>query len=247
MTKLSDRIRKWRKTVCSAVVVAGGSSRRMGEDKLFLDLEGIPVLARTLLALNGCECVDEIVLVSREDALEKCAQLCHDYSVSKVTKVVVGGKNRNESALAGLTQIRREAKIVLIHDGARPLVTEKVVRAVVHAGVLYKNAAPAVPVNDTIKEAEGDTVVRTLDRSRLSAIQTPQAFVPDLVKGALTAAVQNKKEYTDDCAAVEAMGVPTHLSEGDPENIKITRPVDLTLAAAILKRRGEHASNRTGV
>lgn len=237
MPKLSDKIRKWKRRVCSAVVVAGGSSRRMGEDKLFLDLEGMPVLARTLLALNECSCVDEIILVSREDTLEKCAKLCHDYRITKAAKVVIGGKSRTESALAGLTQIRKDARIVLIHDGARPLVTEKVVDSAVHAAALYKNAAPSVPVNDTVKEADGDTVVRTLDRSRLAAIQTPQAFEPDLVKGALSAAVKNGKEYTDDCAAVEAFGVPTHLSEGDPENIKITRPLDLELAAAILRKR----------
>ena len=237
MTKLSDKLRKWKRSACSAVVVAGGSSVRMGEDKLFLDLEGIPVLARTLRALNDCSCVDEIVLVSREDTLEKCAKLCHDYQITKAVKVVIGGKSRTESALAGLTQIRSDARIVLIHDGARPLVTEKVVESVVHAALLYKNAAPSVSLNDTVKEAEGDTVVRTLDRSRLAAIQTPQAFVPDLVKAALTAAVKNGKKYTDDCAAVEAMGVPTHLSEGDPENIKITRPLDLELAAAIIRKR----------
>lgn len=239
MTKLADEIRKARHTACSAVVVAGGSSRRMGEDKLFMDLGGMPVLARTLLALNGCDCVDEIVLVAREDALEQCAKLCEDYGITKMSKVVIGGSNRNQSALAGLTQIRRDAKLVLIHDGARPLVTEAVVKDVVHTAAIFKCAAPAVPVNDTIKETEGDAVIRTLDRSRLAAVQTPQAFQPELVKAALTQAVKEGKEYTDDCAAVEAMGVPVRLSQGDGENLKITRPMDLVTAEAILKRRGQ--------
>ena len=237
MTKLADGLRKWKNTRCSVVVVAGGSSRRMGEDKLMMDLGGMPVLARTLTALNACSCVEEIVLVAREDALEPFARLCKDYGIGKVTKVVVGGPTRNASALAGLTQIKRDAKLVLIHDGARPLVTEKVVQDVMHAAAIYKCAAPAVPVNDTVKETQGDAVVRTLERSRLAAVQTPQAFVPEIIKAALTKAVKEKREVTDDCAAVEAMGIPVRLSEGDGENIKITRPMDLVTAQAILQRR----------
>ncbi len=238
LEKVSAFIRKTKNTTCSVVVVAGGSSERMGQDKLYMDLAGTPVLARTLLALEHCSCVEEIVLVTREATLEKAANLCANCGLSKVTKVVIGGKNRNESALAGLTQISRNAKLVLIHDGARPLVTEELVQRVMHTAALYKCAAPAVPVNDTVKEAEGDKVVRTLERDRLAAIQTPQGFVPEIVKAALTRAVQEKKEYTDDCAAVEAMGIPVRLTEGSPENIKITRPLDLTTAAAIVRSRG---------
>ena len=108
-----------------------------------------------------------------------------------------------------------------------------------HNAALYKCAAPAVPVTDTVKEADCDTVVRTLNRSTLAAVQTPQAFVPEIIKAALTRAIAEKKEYTDDCAAVEAMGVKVHLSKGSYENIKITGPVDIPTAAAILKARGE--------
>jgi len=237
MKKISDAIRKVKNTRCSVVVVAGGSSARMGEDKLFMDLGGMRVLERTLRALSDCECVEEIVLVTREEILEKAADLCHDNKLAKVTKVVIGGKNRNESALAGLSEIRRDAKLVLIHDGARPLVTGEIVRDVMHAAALYKCAAPAVPLTDTVKETEGESVVRTLDRSRLAAVQTPQAFVPEIIKAALTLAVKNGVEYTDDCAAVEAMGIPVRLCAGSPENIKITRPLDIPTAEAILKNR----------
>jgi len=237
MSKAADLIRKIKNTTCSVVVVAAGSSTRMGEDKLFMDLEGLPVLARTLRALDGCEFVDEIVLVSREDRIEQAAKLCRDYGIRKVEKVIIGGKTRGESSLAGLSAIRKDAKIVLIHDGARPLVTEDVVRDAMHVAAMYKCAAPAVPVTDTIKETEGDKVVRTPDRSRLVAVQTPQAFVPEIVKAALTAAVKAGTEYSDDCAAVEAMGVPVHLSRGSRENIKITGPVDIPIAAAILRSR----------
>ena len=170
----------------------------MGEDKLFMDLAGKPVLARTLTALNACSCVEEIIVVTRLESLEKVAALCHEYRVDKVGKVVVGGASRTESALAGLVQIRRNAKYVLIHDGARPLVTEEIVYDAMHSAALYKCAAPAVPVTDTVKETDHDTVVRTLNRSALAAIQTPQAFVPEIIKAALTRAIAEKKEYTDD-------------------------------------------------
>ena len=239
MSRFSDFLRRAKNTSCSVVVVAAGASTRMGEDKLFMDLAGKPVLARTLTALNACSCVDEIVVVTRLESLEKVAALCREYRVDKVGKVVVGGASRTESALAGLVQIRRNAKYVLIHDGARPLVTEEIVYDAMHSAALYKCAAPAVPVTDTVKETDHDTVVRTLNRSALAAIQTPQAFVPEIIKAALARAIAEKKEYTDDCAAVEAMGVKVHLSKGSPENIKITGPVDIPTAEAILKTRGE--------
>ena len=239
MKKVSDTIRKLKNTRCSVVVVAAGSSSRMGEDKLFMDLCGAPVLEHTLRALSACSCVEEIILVTREEILEKAADLCYDLKLAKVTKVVIGGKNRNESALAGLSEIRRDAKLVLIHDGARPLVTEDVVQDAMHTAALFKCAAPAIPLTDTVKEAEGEKVLRTLDRSKLIAVQTPQAFVPEIIKAALTLAVKNGAEYTDDCAAVEAMGIPVRLSKGSPENIKITRPLDIQTAEAILKSRGK--------
>lgn len=239
MCKLSDFIREKKATSCSAVVVAAGSSTRMGEDKLFLNLGGMPVLARTLLALNACSCVDEIVLVARADCLEKAAKLCRDYGIIKAQKVVCGGRNRNESALSGLSEIKRGAKIAIIHDGARPFVTEEIVREAVHTAALFKCAAPAVPVTDTVKIAENGIVSQTLDRSRLVAMQTPQAFQADIIKAALTVAVRDGRDFTDDCAAVEAMGVPVRVTMGSPENIKITQPLDIQLAETILRSRSQ--------
>ncbi len=239
MSKLADTIRKVKNTTCSVVVVAAGSSVRMGEDKLFMTLEGKPVLAWTLQALDGCAFVDEIVLVVREDRLEQAAELCRQFEIRKVHKVIIGGKNRNESALAGVSSVDRNAKIILIHDGARPLVTEDVVYDAMHTAAMFKCAAPAIPVTDTIKEKENDVVIRTPDRSGLAAVQTPQAFQAEIIKAALSAAVKNGKEYTDDSAAAEAMGFKVRLSKGSAENIKITAPMDLEIAAAILRRRHE--------
>lgn len=239
MSKLSDIIRKTKNTCCSAVVLAAGSSTRMGEDKMHMKLGRMPVLARTLRAINACECVTEIVVVTRADRLEEVAKLCRDHGILKCKCVVKGGDTRNESALAGLMQIDRKAKLVMIHDGARPLVTEEIVWNAVHGAALYKCAAPAIPVTDTIKRHDKNTVVETLRRDELAAMQTPQVFMPEIIKAALCTAIREGKEYSDDCAAVEAMGVPVRLTEGSPENIKITRPVDIILAEAILKSRGE--------
>ena len=239
MSKAAELIRKIKNTTCSVVVVAAGSSQRMGQDKLYLDLEGMPVLARTLRVFDACECVNEVVLVAREDKVEQAAELCRAYGIKKVEKVIIGGATRTASVLAGVSSIARDAKLVLVHDGARPLVTEEIIRDAMHTAALYQCAAPAIPVTDTIKETDQDVVVRTPERSRLAAIQTPQAFVPEILKAALTAAIRDGKEYTDDCAAVEALGVKVHLSKGSPENIKITRPLDIELAGSILRNRHE--------
>ena len=136
MSKLADMIRRVKHTTCSVVVVAAGSSSRMGADKLYMELEGKPVLARTLLAFEACDFVNEIVLVTREDSLDRAGALCREYSINKVEKIIIGGQNRNESALAGLSAIDRSAKLVLIHDGARPLVTEKVIYDAMHTAAL---------------------------------------------------------------------------------------------------------------
>lgn len=237
MSKLSDVIRKARNTTCSAIVLAAGSSTRMGEDKLSMKLGTMSVLARTLRAIEACECVSEIVVVTRFDRLEEVAKLCRDHGIIKCKAVVKGGSSRNESALCGLMQIDRRAKLVMIHDGARPLVTEEVVWAAVHAAALHKCAAPAIPVTDTIKRRCGDRVAETLCRDELAAMQTPQVFMPELIKAALCAAIRDGKEYSDDCAAVEAMGIPVYLTEGSTENIKITRPMDILVAEAILRNR----------
>ena len=222
---------------CGLVVVAAGSSQRMGQDKLTLPLCGTPVLARTLLAVNACECVEEIVLVTRKDRLEEMAAFCRTFGITKLKSVVCGGKTRTESALAGLIALSSGIKYALIHDGARPLVTEDIVENVLHCAMAHRSACPSVPVTDTIKRKKGDLVVDTPDRGELCAVQTPQGFLADIVKTALTKAVSEGKEYTDDCAAVEAMGIPTFLCEGSRENIKITTAFDCALAELLIRKR----------
>ena len=237
MSSISDFIRKAHHSYCTVVVVAAGNSTRMGKDKLFLELDGVPVLARTLKALDGCHAVDEIIVVTRKETLDEIASMRDAYKLTKLKKVVIGGATRTESALAGVSEADKKAKIICIHDGVRPFVTNEIIEDVVHYAVLYHAAAPAVPVKDTIKMAAAGVVTETPDRSRLYAVQTPQAFQADIIKAALTKAVTDGVSYTDDCAAVEAIGVHAYLSRGSEENIKITTPPDLFLAEAIQRGR----------
>ena len=239
MSKLTDAMRSVRRGFCTAVVVAAGRSERMGEDKLFLELEGKPVLAMSLQTLQNSDSIDEIVVVTREDCLDAVGKLRERYGIRKLKYLILGGATRTESALRGVMAASKKAKIICIHDGARPFVTEEVIADAVQSAALYLAAAPAVPVKDTVKKAANGVVLETPDRATLWAVQTPQAFRADLIKAALSKAAADGLAYTDDCAALEAMGCKVHLSRGDEDNIKITTPADLALAEAILaKRRG---------
>ena len=226
---------------CSAVIVAAGSSQRMGSDKLMMKLGEIPVLARTLKAFQSSPLVDEIVVVTRLDKLQEIADLCKEYGIDKVSRVIAGGKTRTESALAGVSEVSSSAKLIAIHDGARPLVTADVILRTVYAAAEYMAAAPAVPSVDTLKavDAEG-CIIGTVDRETTLRIQTPQIFRAELIKGALTKAVEKGMTLTDDCAAAEMMGVRAKTVLGDEDNIKITTPRDMLFAAEILKERGEY-------
>lgn len=225
---------------CTAVVAAAGSSRRYGEEnKLLLPLAGIPVLARTLLAVERAESIDEIVIAARESDLMVYAELCRTYGLQKPVKIVVGGATRAESVLRAALEANKEAKLIAVQDGARPLVTPELIDAVVQCAARCSAAAPAVPVKDTIKVTQNHVVQQTPDRAALFAVQTPQVFDAGLLKAALQSALADDAQITDDCSAVERIGKEIYLTDGSEENLKITTPLDLIVAEAILDRRGE--------
>ena len=224
---------------CAAVVAAAGSSTRMGQDKLLLPLDGQPVVLHTLRALDLCPMITEIVVVTREDLVVPIGQLCRDSGLEKVRKVLVGGETRSRSVLAGLGELSPDAELVAIHDGARPLVSQAVLEAVIRRAAECGAAAPAVPVKDTVKRARDGLVAATLDRAELRAVQTPQVFQTDLIKAALARALAEGAELTDDCAAVERLGIGVALTEGDYCNLKLTTPEDLAVAEALLAWRDE--------
>ena len=225
---------------CSAVILAAGSSQRMGKDKTLMCLGSTPVLVRTLLAFEKSEHVDEIIVVTRVDKIEETAALCHGNGVSKLKMVIGGGATRMESALAGVSACRKDAKLIAIHDGARPLVTQDLISRTVYAAEKYISAVPVIPSTDTLKIVdENGVITATPDRSKVFRVQTPQIFHADMIKGALTKAAKDQLSITDDCSAMDMMGVKTHVVEGDIDNIKLTTPHDIVIAEAVLKNRGE--------
>ena len=233
---------------CSAVIVAAGSSQRMGSDKILGALGGLPVLVRTLKAFEYSEVVDEIVVVTRQDKLTHVADLCHKYGISKVSKVICGGATRVESALAGVSEVDKKAKLIAIHDGARPLVTEALIRRTVYAAHDQLAAVPVVKSVDTLKTVnEAGFLCGDIDRASTVRIQTPQVFKAELIKGALTHAVKEKLPLTDDGSAMEKMGVKVYTVQGEEENIKLTTPRDLVGAEAILRSRGDYDSDRARI
>lgn len=225
---------------CSAVILAAGSSQRMGQDKTLMMLGSMPVLARTLLAFEKSEHVDEIIVVTRMEKIQEIAELCHNSGVTKLRMVVCGGATRMESALAGVSACDKNAKLIAIHDGARPLVTAELISRTVYAAEKFISAVPVIPSTDTLKLVdENGVIVGTADRSSIFRVQTPQIFHSDMIKGALTKAVKDGLTITDDCSAMDMMGVKTHVVDGDVENIKLTTPSDILTAEAIIKNRGE--------
>lgn len=230
--------KKRQEPCCSAVVVAAGSSTRMGMDKLMLPLDETPVIVYTLRAVQAAPSVGEIILVTREDLIVPMSQLCQDYAISKVTKVVRGGASRTQSVRLGTLEVSGDAQVIAIHDGARPFVSAEVIERAVAQAMETGAAAPAVPVKDTIKVAHDGVVESTPDRACLFAVQTPQVFESSLIKAAPQKALDDGLELTDDCAAVERLGMKVALTRGDERNIKLTTPEDLAVAQAILELEG---------
>ena len=219
---------------CGVVIVAAGNATRMGGiDKTMALINGEPVIARTVRAFQNCDAIKEIVVVTRSDLIMPVSDLCHPFS--KVTAVVVGGVNRVASVQNGLNALSSKVHLVAVHDGARPLISFEVIDRTVRAAHTYGAAAPGVPVKDTIKVVAGGVVTSTPDRKTLQAVQTPQVFDFDLLRGALKKAVEKGWEITDDCSAVEMLGMRVRMVEGDEKNIKITTPMDLKIAEMLLE------------
>ena len=235
MSKITDGMRKILPLkACGAVIVAAGNASRMkGIDKVMAELEGEPVIIRTVRAFQQAPSICEIVIVTRPDLIAPITDLCKGFD--KVTAVVSGGASRQESVNLGLASLSDKCKMCAIQDGARPLISQAVIDRTVRAAHTYAAAAPAIPVKDTIKVVKGGIVDHTPDRSTLMAIQTPQVFDMDLLKGALHKAELENWAVTDDCSAVELMGMSVKIVEGDERNIKVTTPLDLVIAKLLLE------------
>ncbi len=226
-TKPARKLLKLR--YCGAVIVAAGNASRMGGiDKVMAPLDGEPMIVKTVRAFQTCPAIREIVIVTREDLLQPIMGLCKEFD--KVTGVVVGGRDRAESVHNGLNALSHKVELAAVQDGARPLVTWELIDRVVRAANTYGAAAPGIPVKDTTKVVIGGMVESTPDRCSLQAIQTPQVFDYDILRGALKKAREENAPITDDCSAVERIGMCVRIVEGDERNIKVTTPMDLKVA-----------------
>ena len=220
----------------TAIILAAGKSERMGGgvDKAFLSLVNKPVVAWSLLAFEKCADIDRIVLVVRKDQVIASKAVVKMFGISKIDKIVPGGAKRQESVAAGLAACDLDTRTVVIHDGARPMVTPELVSEVVKQA----KKAPAVtvgrPMTDTVKLCEkGTAVTKSVDREKLWTVQTPQAFQMKELRAAYKAL--DAKEVTDDCMAIELNGGAVKIGENLKPNFKITTVEDLQLAATLLK------------
>lgn len=237
LTRISQGMRKVLPLKrCGAVIVAAGSASRMGGiDKVMAPLRGEAVILRTVRAFQETDAIREIVIVTRENLIMPVSDLCA--GLDKVKAVVVGGGSRQESVWLGLNALSKGMELAAIQDGARPLVTPALIDRTVRAAHSYGAAAPAIPVKDTIKVEKSGLIESTPDRSTLRAVQTPQVFDFDLLRGALQKARNDGAEVTDDCSAVERLGMKIRLVEGEERNLKVTTPLDLKIAELLLEEK----------
>lgn len=229
----------------SAIIVAAGKSSRMGGDKnkLYIDVNGIPVIARTLRVFEECSAVDEVVLVVNANDMDLCREaIVEKYRFDKVKHIVAGGTSRQESVRNGLNVLGGATGIVIVHDGARPFVTCEQIKGSILASSEYGAAIVAVPVKDTIKVLDSQGFVSyTPGRDKLISVQTPQAFRYDLIIKAHEQAEKDGVTGTDDAVLVERLGHKVGIVEGSYDNIKITTPEDLIIAEKIFKGKGKES------
>jgi 2-C-methyl-D-erythritol 4-phosphate cytidylyltransferase len=224
----------------SAVIVAAGSSRRMGFDKLFAPLRGKPVIAHSISAFESTDEIGEIVLVTRVEQKRRLGELIASEGWRKVSRVVEGGAERHLSVWSGLQAVSGNAAFVAIHDGARPLTSPAVIRQCLELARRNGAACVASPIPDTVKRASEDGMVaESVDRAGLWAMQTPQIFSTSIILQAYAAIVSAGELVTDEVSAVQRMGVNIALLRNDEWNFKVTIPRDLDLAEHVLASRGE--------
>lgn len=231
-----------KKNFTSAVILAAGSSTRMGagQRKQFLEIDGMPVVARTLVEFEKAVNIHEIIIVAHEDEIDLYESFPEKYNLTKPLRVIAGGETRQESARFGSDCVSDKCKFICIHDAARCLITAELIDRACHGAYLHGNAALAIRATDTVKIVEKNHFVEsTPERKYAFLAQTPQVFTMNAYRAAAYIARDEKIEATDDCMLLEHIEIPVKLLEGSRENIKITEPCDILFAEAILKARGE--------
>ena len=222
----------------TAIIVAGGSSQRMGFDKLLAPLAGKPVVAHSVAVFEQMESVTGIVLVARADRLSEYEEVVRSHGFQKVMAVIPGGLRRQDSVLRGLEQTGANSDFVAVHDAARPLVSPDLVERIFELARRHGGAASGAPVIDTLKRVDrDDVVIGGVERANLFAVQTPQIFRRELLETAYRVVFDAAIEVTDEISAIERVGGKVVLVPNDEPNFKITYPADLPLAEFILRQR----------
>ena len=231
-----------KKYFTSAVILAAGSSARMGgsSTKQFIELDGIPVVARTLKVFDNSDLIDEIIVVAKSDEIEKYDGFAEKYGIKKPFKVIEGGSTRQESARHGVDAVDDNSKFIAIHDAARCLITEDMIHKVCHGAYLHGGAILALPAIDTVKIGDKNLYIESTPERKLTwQAQTPQVFKVSAFRAATYIARDEGFEGTDDASLLEHIRIPVRLVEGSRENIKVTDPMDIYFAEAILRARAD--------
>lgn len=233
--------RNLKKPYVSVVIAAGGSSARMNsENKLLMYIGDKPVLAHTFLAFENSDLIDEIILSAHPDNMINYADIAGKYNITKLSKVIKGGATRLQSVYNAAVEVSDKTDILLVHDAARPLVTSLDIDNVINSVVKHKAAAAANIMKDTVKKVKDNLAIETVDRNELVTVQTPQGADKALLLAALKKAVENEDgTVTDECSALEKIGVQPFMCPCSSCNVKITYPEDLFIANAIYDRREE--------
>ena len=222
----------------TAIIVAAGSSRRVGFDKLFETIAGKPVIAHAIGAFENSKSVSDIVVIAREERHGEIKKFVRDQNWKKIRTIESGGEHRQDSVRAGLSHLGKNAQYVAVHDAARPLITPELIERVFQQSRAHGAAALAEPITDTLKRADVDLgVAGAVDRDRLYAMQTPQIFERKLLEQAYRAVAEKKLLVTDEVSALELIGAKVVLVPNDDFNFKITYPRDLKLAEMVLQGR----------
>ena len=222
---------------CSAILLAAGRSRRLGFDKILTPLSGRPVLCHALQVLKESALILEVILVTREDIHERVEELVSRVPGDNPVRIIRGGVERQDSVFEGLKEVSGDAREVLIHDAARPLLSEELIRDVLAVAREKGAAVTAHRATDTLKVADEQArVIQTLDRSKIWAMGTPQIFHKELILEAYSKVKEAGEMITDDAAAVERLGRPVYLVESGSLNLKITRPADWEILELWLNR-----------
>ena len=223
----------------TAIIAAGGSSARMnGENKLLMMIGDKPVMAHSLLAFQNCSEIDEIIVSAHRDRVDEYAALAVRYGIDKLSKVVIGGESRLHSVYNAVVQVSEQTNYILVHDAARPLVSDGDIKAVIADTLKYNCAAASNKVTDTVKRVSNGLAYETVDRTDLYTVQTPQGADRALLAAALKKAIDVKDDtVTDECSALEKLGMKPYMSKCSTGNIKVTYPEDIFVANAIYDRR----------